>query len=189
MTTAIQLQRLQANDAEAVLNFERENRSFFEQWIASRGDHYYTLPAVAESIKQADDLARANKEFHFLAWSEHTLVGRLTLRGIETVHYKKASLGYRFSQHHGGRGYATAAVRLVSEFAFRELNLRRLETQIIIDNLASRAIMEKCGFKQFGHAHAAVIRHDQWHDLLHYELHNPSLMIETNTHGNAIATD
>lgn len=171
----LNLSLVQLDDAALVLEFEQENRTFFEHWIASRGDAYYHLNAVTESLKSALTLAQAGREYHYLARFGDRLVGRLTLRSIEREHYHKASIGYRFSQAHGGRGFATNAVKQLCQIAFDELQLRRLEAQVIIDNLPSRAIMQKCGFRQFGHAHSAVIRHQQWHDLLLFELLNPAI--------------
>ncbi len=174
---SIVLSLVKPADAAAVLEFELQNRAFFEHWIASRGDAFYSLTAVTDSLKSAAALAQAGREYHYLAWFGEQLVGRLTLRGIETEHYNKASLGYRFSQAHGGRGFASSAVKQLCHIAFTDLQLRRIEAQVIIDNLPSRAIMQKCGFRQFGHAHSAVIRHQQWHDLLHFELLNPAFQI------------
>lgn len=175
MKSHLETRLVELSDAATVLDFELQNRAFFEQWIASRGDHFYNLTAVSESLAQALVMAQNGREYHFLAFAEANLVGRLTLRGVETEHYQKASLGYRFSQKFGGRGYATTAVQQITEFAFTQLKLRRIEAQIIIDNLPSRAIMAKCGFRQFGHARAAVVRHGTWHDLLHFELLNPEV--------------
>ncbi|MDE2430995.1 MAG: GNAT family N-acetyltransferase [Burkholderiales bacterium] len=158
-------------DASAVLAFEAENRAFFEQWVAGRGDAYYDLSAVKTSLERAQHAAQIQSEFHYLAWAGSEIVGRVTLRHIEREHFNKAELGYRFSQRHTGRGYASQAVEKVLEQAFKELRLWRVEASVIENNLGSRAIMRKNGFRQYGHAHAAVLRHGKWMDLLHFEKH------------------
>ncbi|MBC3935553.1 GNAT family N-acetyltransferase [Undibacterium rugosum] len=155
--------------AQALLNFEQENRAHFEQWIASRGDAYYHTDQVRNSLEQAQWLANAGREYHYLAWLKEEIIGRITLRGIEREHYHKASVGYRFSARHAGHGYASQAVNLVCEQAFRELTLHRLEAVVIIDNHASRAVMKNCGFQQYGHARSSVLRHGIWMDMLHFE--------------------
>lgn len=161
---------------DALLAFELDNRPHFEQWIASRGDAFYTAAAVRSSLEQAQWARNAQKEYHYLAWVNDAIVGRVTLRGAEREHYFKASLGYRFSAQHCGKGYATQAVSHVVEDAFRSLNLWRIEAVVIADNLPSQAVMRKCGFQQYGHSRQAVLRHGVWMDLLHYEKHQHSQM-------------
>jgi len=156
---------------DALLAFEIENRPHFERWIASRGDAFYSTQAVYRSLEQAQWSAHAQKEFHYLTWLGDEIIGRITLRGIEREQYFKASLGYRFSARHGGKGYATTAVNSVVEHAFTELKLWRLEALIIADNLPSLGVIQKCGFSQYGHAHAAVLCNGKWMDVLHFEKH------------------
>jgi len=45
-----------------------------------------------------------------------------------------------------GRGVATAALGLLTEWALTELGLQRLELQISVDNLASKRVAERCGY-------------------------------------------
>lgn len=161
--------------AAALLSFEQENRQHFEQWISSRGEQFYQLSEVAKSLEQMQWLAKAGQEYHFLAWLDQEIVGRVALRGVEREQYHKASLGYRFSARHGGRGYASQAVSQVVNEAFQALSLHRIEAVVIPQNLGSLAVMRKCGFQQFGHSRSAVLRHRQWMDLLYFERHAPDL--------------
>ena len=175
-TTSIQITPALPSHAEAVLAFELVNRFHFEQWIASRGDHFYSVQAVQQSLEQAQWAAQAQRECHYLVWIGNEIIGRVTLRGIEREQYFKASLGYRFSAEHGGKGYATRAVNAVLQHAFSELKLWRIEAMIITENLASIAVIKKCGFTQFGHSRSAVKRHGQWKDLLLFEKHADSTL-------------
>jgi len=160
--------------AAPLLAFELENRAHFEQWIASRGEHFYHLQAVRDSLEQAQWQANAGHEYHFLAWLENEVIGRVTLRGVERDQYHKASLGYRFSARHGGKGYASRAVADITHQAFQELKLHRIEAVVIPDNLPSTGVMRKCAFTQFGHSRSAVLRNGQWLDLLYFEKHAPA---------------
>ncbi|CAN5725920.1 GNAT family protein [soil metagenome] len=159
--------------AAALLAFESENRLHFEQWIASRGEHFYQLEQVHASLQQAQAAAHAGepKEYHYLVWLGDEIVGRVALRGIEREHYFKASIGYRFSGRHGGKGYASMAVNAVAESGFLNLGLQRIEAVVIMDNRPSQTIMRKCGFSQYGHSRASVLRHGQWLDTLLFERH------------------
>jgi len=64
------------------------------------------------------------------------------------------------------RGVASEAVRLRTDFAFRELNLHRVYNWIVLDNIGSRRANEKAGYVQQGIApngfRRGVRLHDEW---------------------------
>ena len=54
-------------------------------------------------------------------------------------------LGYRFLEEHWGKGYATEAASAVYDFARRELHGKRVVGKAMLDNVASRRVLEKIG--------------------------------------------
>ncbi|MFZ6773620.1 GNAT family N-acetyltransferase [Undibacterium sp. SXout7W] len=167
--TSLQISPTHPEYAKAVLAFELENRRYFEQWIATRGDDYYHEQAVSASLQQAQMSANLQKECHYLAWVGSEIVGRVTLRHIDRVFFHQATLGYRFSQRHAGQGFATAAVDIVIQLAVADLHLRRLKAVVAAGNKASQRIMEKCHFQCISRSHATTLLHGKWLDVLHYE--------------------
>lgn len=59
----------------------------------------------------------------------------------------QAELGYTVDPAHQGRGYATEAVRAALTVCFDGLGLRRVTASAFADNLASRRVLEKAGFR------------------------------------------
>ena len=57
-----------------------------------------------------------------------------------------AGLGYWLIPSARGRRLATPAVRLVSDWALRELNVLRLEAWVAPDNVASQRVLDRAGF-------------------------------------------
>ena len=57
-----------------------------------------------------------------------------------------AELGYLVAPHARGRGHATAALRLLSEWALDELGLVRLELFISTENVASQTVARRAGY-------------------------------------------
>lgn len=49
-----------------------------------------------------------------------------------------------------GRGYGTEATRLVADYAFRRLNLHRLELEVAADHARARRVYERVGYKVEG---------------------------------------
>jgi ribosomal-protein-alanine N-acetyltransferase len=54
-------------------------------------------------------------------------------------------VGYRFFEEHWGKGYATEAGTAVCEFARRELRGNRVVGKAMLENRASRHVLEKLG--------------------------------------------
>lgn len=63
-----------------------------------------------------------------------------------------------------GRGIASEAIRLRTEFAWHELNLRRVHNWISVRNRGSRRANEKAGYRQMGLLKRYVFRSGQWYD-------------------------
>lgn len=62
-------------------------------------------------------------------------------RGTQTV-----ELGYMVAPEARGRGIATAALRLATEWAFSELGAERIELMIAVDNPASKVVADRSGY-------------------------------------------
>ena len=57
-----------------------------------------------------------------------------------------AELGYLIAPQARGRGHATTALRLLSDWAFDELDLIRLELLIGTENIASQTVARRAGY-------------------------------------------
>ncbi len=56
-------------------------------------------------------------------------------------------VGYWVGPQHRGRGVATAAMRVICDWAFDDLAFRRVEWQAYVGNDASLRVAERCGFR------------------------------------------
>lgn len=62
----------------------------------------------------------------------------------------KFEIGYWIDSRFSGEGYMTEAVKGIAQFAFRELQARRIEIRCDAKNMKSRAIPETLGFSLEG---------------------------------------
>lgn len=56
-------------------------------------------------------------------------------------------LGYRFRESFWGQGYATEAARAVLQFGREQLPGKRIVGKVLVENLASRRVLEKLGLR------------------------------------------
>jgi len=55
-------------------------------------------------------------------------------------------IGYHIAKEYTEKGYATEAVKAFLPAIMKRLNIEKIEGLCVIENYASRAVMEKCGF-------------------------------------------
>jgi RimJ/RimL family protein N-acetyltransferase len=70
--------------------------------------------------------------------------------GYGRRHEDEPEIGYWISEPYWGRGYATEAVRAVIDHLFSVTDLDALDAGCRVTNLASRRVIEKCGFQWTG---------------------------------------
>jgi RimJ/RimL family protein N-acetyltransferase len=73
------------------------------------------------------------------------VVGRSAIRHVDVEGQPEVELGYALLPACWGRGLATEVARGMLGLAFSELQLRELVAFSLLDNLASRRVMEKSG--------------------------------------------
>ena len=60
-----------------------------------------------------------------------------------------AELGYWIAEEHQGNGYATGASKMLIKRAFDDLGIERIYASYKKENVASKRVLEKLGFKYF----------------------------------------
>jgi RimJ/RimL family protein N-acetyltransferase len=76
-------------------------------------------------------------------------LGFVALVNVNLEH-EEAEAGYMVSSLARGRGVATRALRLLTDWAFAELPLERIELLIDVDNPASEVVAQRCGYTREG---------------------------------------
>ena len=70
-----------------------------------------------------------------------------------------------FGEEHAGKGYATEAVQLLTEYLFARLRTNRLQLNIHPDNEASRRVATKAGYTLEGLMRGCWFHGGTYHDL------------------------
>ena len=83
---------------------------------------------------------------------------------------RSAELGYSFSREYWNRGYATQALKAVTDTVFRSLPLNRLEAQHDLRNPASGRVMQKSGYRQEGILRSRIMNKGEYADVALYAI-------------------
>lgn len=138
----LELAPLSIDDAPSLFAFEVENRSWFEKHVGPRPDSYWNLASLTDIVREQ---VKAG-EMMFLLKIDGRIVGRVNVTALEGG---VAQLGYRIGQAHTGQGIATRAVAMACQEAC-DRGVWALEARVLLDNLASKRVLEKVGFIRTG---------------------------------------
>lgn len=73
-----------------------------------------------------------------------THIGEMCFKGIDSDGI--VEIGYGIMEQYQEHGYATEAVKAISNLAFQEPKISSIEAEIDSKNIASKKVLEKCGF-------------------------------------------
>ena len=73
-----------------------------------------------------------------------THIGELCFKGLDKNGI--AEIGYGINDKYQNNGYATEAVKAVLEWAFTDPKVTVIEVETDAGNIASKRVLEKCGF-------------------------------------------
>ncbi|HEY7196134.1 MAG TPA: GNAT family protein [Gaiellaceae bacterium] len=106
-------------------------------------------------------LARAREGWRSGSTASFAIVGAATdelLGSIELrLHGARASVGYWLGEGARGRGIATRALRLVTDWAFSSLGVTRIELTTDPENVPSQRVAERVGFRNEGVRERAIV--------------------------------
>lgn len=95
-------------------------------------------------------------------------IGRIKISSIIFGVFKSASIGYSIDDEYQGQGYMQEAVHLILRYAFRDLELNRVEASALTDNIKSQRVLEKCKFEKLGINKNYLFIDGEWKDHATY---------------------
>jgi RimJ/RimL family protein N-acetyltransferase len=101
--------------------------------------------------------------------SDNTLIGLVGLKDINLLN-QSAEFYNIIDPAYWGKGYSTEATKLMLRYGFMELNLNRIQTQDMEENVGGWRSDEKVGFKHEGTLREAIPRFGTFHDVRIYSI-------------------
>ena len=169
-TDRLFLQSPNETDPDAVCAYYRANWSFLKSFEPPRPADFFTpegqrILLDGQIRSWAEDRAY---RFCLLVKDSREVVGSAALNEVVRGPFQSCFLGYQLDAAHRGQGLMPEAVRRIVRFAFEELDLHRIEGNVMPRNRASIAVLEKCGFACEGLSRKYLNINGVWEDHLHY---------------------
>lgn len=159
------------SDYPAWARARRESRDFLKPWEPTWAADHLTRGAFRSRVHWARRAIRQERAWPLLivqAEGDCALVGAVTLDNIRRGPSQTGSIGYWSAEAHARQGYMREALTEMRRFAFDNVGLGRLEAGCLPENAASRALLEKVGFKYEGVAQSYLQIDGRWRDHVLY---------------------
>ena len=131
------------------LQIRLSNREEMERFIAEQTDEILKV-AYTEML---DGCLKHPEQWEWYGiWmierKDGTHIGELSFKGIDDQGV--VEIGYGISPNHWGQGYATEAVHAMTAWALQQNKVTCVTAETEDDNIASRRVLEKCGYVPTG---------------------------------------
>ena len=152
---------------------QKEYLPEFIRWFADMDVTRYLLSRFPMTLKQEEEwfetTSRDQNNVHWTMVVDGRPIGVTGLNRINWVSRGAMSGTIIGAKEEWGKGYATEAVHLRTEFGFRELNFERIESQSMAPNVGMHKALYKAGYRKIGTASRYMYRDGEWLDSFLFE--------------------
>jgi ribosomal-protein-alanine N-acetyltransferase len=169
-TQRMTLRLPEMGDHAAWALLRRQGEAFLRDWEPSWSQDHLTRKAFRNRVYWA---WRAREEGRALALflirrADDRLLGAITLDNIRRGPAQSAQVGYWIGPDFARQGLMTEALTAVVHHAFAALDLSRIEAACLPENVASRALLDRAGFKYEGVAESYLQINGRWRNHVLY---------------------
>ena len=133
--------------------------------------HPYTREDAEAWVKLRKE--DAQEGLFFAIEVEGEAVGGIACQVLDDVYAKGAMIGYWLGEPFWGRGIMSEAASLVTDAAFDELDIVRIEARVFEWNIGSARVLEKVGYHFEARLERSVFRDGELTDRLIYAMLRP----------------
>ena len=148
------------------------SKSFLVPWEPSWDASSCTRRAYLRYFKNSNYLANMDRAYSFLIFKtdDKMLLGGINIGNVRRGVSQSASLGYWIGKKYSRNGYMKEALKLLIPSLFVDLRLNRIEAATLEENIASKNLLKKIGFKKEGVLRKYLKINGTWRDHILYGL-------------------
>ncbi|WP_095595016.1 GNAT family N-acetyltransferase [Actibacterium pelagium] len=169
-TERMTLRPPQHSDYRPWAGLRSRSRDFLVPWEPSWAQDHLTRKAFTNRVYWSQRAISQSSAipFFLIRRSDDLLLGAITLDNIRHGPAQAGTLGYWIGEQHARQGYMREAIEAVVHYAFNELDLSRIEAACLPENVASRGVLERSGFKYEGVAQSYLQINGRWRNHVLY---------------------
>ena len=142
------LRHVKASDAQILFEIELDKEN-----IKNMMSYEDNIEGIKKGIKeqQAQYRKKNPSNEQIIIETPEGVAGYVSIHGLNKPYIEhKASISYGLHPKFRGKGITTKAVKLITNYAFKKYNLKRIEACCRTFNKASARVLEKAGYELEG---------------------------------------
>jgi len=168
--TQIMLRAVEPEDLDVLYKWENSTAL----WIHGNTLAPYSKLVLRQYINDAIEMdIFQNKQLRLMICltGENATIGTIDLYDIDP-HHRRAGIGILIDEEYRKKKYATQALELMAEYAFKFLYLHQLYAYISVSNEKSISLFKKAGYKEIGVLKDWIQRAETFEDVRLFQLFN-----------------
>ena len=169
-TARLNLRLPEMGDHVAWAQLRQQGESFLRPWEPRWSPDHLSRRSFRDRVYwawRARDEDRALPLF-LIRKADGRLLGAITLDNVRRGPSQSGQVGYWIGQEFARQGLMTEALDALVRHAFSVLDLSRVEAACLTENVASRALLDRCGFAYEGLANGYLQIDGRWRDHVLY---------------------
>jgi ribosomal-protein-alanine N-acetyltransferase len=158
------LRNLTPSNVEEMLEYYKKNKDYLAPFEPIKDNDFYTLETQRKLLNKSYREFLNGKSVDLGIFRNKKLIGKIKLSRILYGSLKTGILGYSMDEEEQGKGYMQESVKLLLRYAFDECGLHRIEASALINNIKSKSVLKKCGFKLIGVNEKYLLINGRWED-------------------------
>ncbi len=150
-----ELELISQSHADELFELIESNREYLKQWLPWLDNNRYFQNTI-DFIKISQIQYERNETVQFALMYKGKVAGVVGFHRIDWLN-RSTSIGYWLGEQYQGKGLITKSCSTVLDYSFGRMGLNRIEIRCATENLKSRAIPKRLGFKEEG-----LIREAEW---------------------------
>ncbi|MGB0534091.1 MAG: GNAT family N-acetyltransferase [Paracoccaceae bacterium] len=170
LTARLSLRLPEHRDFREWAKLRHESKAFLSPWEPIWAPDHLSRASFTNRVYWSQRAVKNGNAVPLFVFHKEAgqLVGAITLDNIRRGPSQVGTIGYWVGQQYARQGFMSEAIVAMVAHAFGALDLSRVESACLPDNLASRGVLEKAGFKYEGVAQSYIQINGRWRNHVLY---------------------
>lgn len=164
----IRLEAIKVSMASVIFETIDRDRNFLRKWLPFV-DSTFRIADTELYLKSIIKQKKPKKEEIYSIWFKEEFAGLIGFKDTDWAN-SKTELGYWISQKMQGKGIVTLSAKELVKYAFRRMNMNRVQIKVGIGNVKSASVPKRLNFQFEGVEREGELHNNTFIDLEVYSL-------------------
>ena len=160
MNKRVYLRAFEPDDYKTTIKWRKDD----EIWDMLGGTKYFVSEAFEKQWIENTIFNSKDVKLAVCLDENDKHIGNVYMTNINEINRSCVSHVLIGEKEYWGHGYAREALLLAIDYMFNERNIHRIQANVLVSNVASLKMHEKCGYKQEGTLREAVYKNGKYQD-------------------------